>query len=147
MDVCELLRTHHEGMLQHADEMADTADPVAAKDAYRALRDVVNRHARAAQAVVYDTLKHLDDDASATQGLKAEIELGICEDLLAQMARGNADSRAWRAKADVVRGLLRRHVHGEHQLLVPLLRQQFTDAQREALGRRFDKRNTALLAA
>ena len=145
MDICELLRRDHAEAVGLAKQVTQAEDVLHAKDLYRALRLALTAHARAEESVVYAAIDQLGLATSAPGIRENEVEHSLCDHLLAKMTRGRPDHPGWRARAVVIHDLLVRHVDNEHRTLLRQIDEQFTPAQRDALGLRFAARKATLL--
>ena len=147
MDIRDLLRKDHVEALRLAKHMSETNDAASAKNAYKTLRTELTAHSRAEEAVVYAALNKLGVKDATEMGHEGEVEHGLCDELLTQMARGGADKDTWKAKATVVCELLEHHVEEEHTEMFPLLAKHFSAEERVAMGAKFEARKRTLLAA
>ena len=66
-----------------------------------------------------------------------DVEHGLCDQLLAELARGKPESQTWKARAKVVLELLDHHIEEEHSEMFPLIGTHFSPEQRKSMGQRF----------
>lgn len=137
MDIRDLLKADHQTALELAHVMAESDVGDSAKRAHQKLRAALTVHNRAEEAVVYSALKRLDHDTAVGMAHEGDVEHGLCDQLLAEMARGKPDTPLWKAKAKVVMELLAHHIEEEHAQMFPLLGQHFSAQQREDMGLHF----------
>jgi hemerythrin-like domain-containing protein len=145
MTIDTLIRQDHTVLLKQAKAMSTTDKPVQARAHYKALQALLEAHSRAEEAVVYRALDRLGMATVREATQEGEVEHSLCDHLMAQLAKGKADSALWKARAKVVYELLVHHIEEEHQEMLPLLEKHFNVAQREALAKRFEQRKGALM--
>lgn len=144
MTIDTLIRQDHSALLQHAKAMSTADDPAKARASYTALKALLVAHSRAEESVVYRALDKLGLPTVQEATQEGEVEHSLCDHLMAQLARGKADSALWKARAKVVFELLDHHIEEEHQEMLPLLDKHFDTARRAALAKRFEARKAAL---
>jgi hypothetical protein len=147
MTIDTLIRQDHTALLKQAKAMSSTDDPALARANYTALKALLVAHSRAEESVVYRALDKLGLTTVREATQEGEVEHSLCDHLMAQLARGKADSALWKARAKVVFELLDHHIEEEHDDMLPLLEQHFDAAQRAALATRFEARKAALMGA
>lgn len=145
MTIDTLIRKDHTALLKQAKAMSTTDKPAQARASYNALKALLVAHSRAEEAVVYRALDKLGMATVREATQEGEVEHSLCDHLMAQLAKGKADSALWKARAKVVYELLDHHIEEEHQEMLPLLDKHFDAAQRAALAQRFEARKTALM--
>ncbi|EHR69308.1 hemerythrin HHE cation binding domain-containing protein [Burkholderiales bacterium JOSHI_001] len=147
MDITELLQQDHDALLRLARQMGQQDEADAAKALYRELRNLVTAHSRAEEAVVYRALDKLGQKKISDATEEGQVEHGLCDHLLMLMARGRAETAAWKAKAVVVHELLDHHVQEEKDEMFPVIRKHFDDEARATMGKLFEQRKALLLAS
>lgn len=145
MTIDTLIRQDHTALLKQAKAMSTANNPLQARACYKALKGLLEAHSRAEEAVVYRALDRLGIATVREATKEGEVEHGLCEHLMAQLAKGKADSALWMARAKVVYELLDHHIEEEHQEMLPLLDKNFDKAQRAVLAKRFEARKAALM--
>ena len=137
MDILDLLKADHQAALELARVMAKSDDGDTAKRAQKKLRAALTAHSRAEEAVVYSALKRLGNDKALEMAHEGDVEHGLCDQLLAELARGKPESPSWKAKAKVVLELLDHHIEEEHSEMFTLIGTHFSPEQRKGMGQRF----------
>lgn len=140
MDIRDLLNADHHAALEPACVMAEFAVGDTAKRAHQKLRAALTARSCAEEAVVYSALKRLDHDKAVGTGHEGDVEHGLCDQLLAEIARGKPEGPIWKAKAKVVTELLDQHIEEEHAEMLPLLGKHFSAQQRKDMGLHFKAR-------
>jgi hypothetical protein len=138
MDIRTHLKADHEQALAVAQEMAETDDAQHARTLYKELKAALTAHSRAEEKVVYAALNRSKREDAVEMAHEGEVEHGLCDELLAQMARGKSDSQTWKAKATVVHELLEHHIEEEHDEMFKQLGELFSAAELAAMGERFE---------
>jgi len=137
-DVRTLLRRDHDEALQLARDMVESESGDERRTLFRRLKPALYAHARAEEREVYDLLlrgRAGDMREFAHEGC---VEHGVLDELAEKMSRSRkTESDEWRAHAKVLLKLLEHHVEEEHTQMFDALAEQFSDDEREALGRRF----------
>lgn len=137
-DVRERLRRDHEALLAQVDRLRGQNEATRALRELRALRRSWVIHALAEETVVYAALEPADiastGDARAGERF---VEHEIVEELFAKMDRVRAATVEWRARLNVARDLIARHIDSEHDLLFPRIERRFDASERAELARRF----------
>jgi len=147
MDIRNCLKKDHVEALATAQEMSATDSPERARSLFAALRVALTAHSRAEEKIVYNALKRSKRDDAVELAHEGEVEHALCDDLLAQMARGKANSENWKAKATVVYELLQHHIEEEHAEMFKQLGELFTAAELSAMGERFEAAKDMLVSA
>jgi hemerythrin-like domain-containing protein len=105
----------------------------------RDLRQAWKIHTLAEEIVVYRALESVEaaNDSDSLAGRRF-VEHELIEGLFDKLSRGKVRTSEWKARLDVLRELLMRHIEAEHEVLLPALAQRF-DAQHLAeMARQFD---------
>ena len=138
-DVREKLREDHEATLAEADRLRAERDDQRSLFLLRQLRRSWVIHALAEETVVYRALEGAEGPAFAgTRSDERFVEHELVEALFEKLARLKPGSQEWRARLNVARDLIARHIESEHDELFARLGRQF-DAQGLAdLGGRFE---------
>ncbi|MEO8506206.1 MAG: hemerythrin domain-containing protein [Betaproteobacteria bacterium] len=138
-DVRTLLRRDHDEALQIARDMYESESGDERRALLRQLKPVLYAHTRAEEREVYDALQKLrDGDEAQDIAHEGYVEHGVLDDLLERMSKSRkTESEEWKAHAKVLLEILERHIEDEQATMFDILAEQFSDDQREAMGRRF----------
>lgn len=138
-DVRERLREDHEATLAEADRLRAERDDQRSLFLLRQLRRSWVIHALAEETVVYRALEGAEGAGLAgTRSDERFVEHELVEALFEKLGRLKPGSQEWRARLNVARDLIARHIESEHDELFARLGRQF-DAQGLAdLGARFE---------
>ena len=145
MDIRILLKKDHLEALKTAKTMSQTNDAEKARALFKELKMALTAHSRAEEKVVYGALKRTKVDKAVDMAHEGDVEHALCDDLLAQMTRGKADSATWQAKAKVLHELLEHHIEEEHEEMFAQLEKQFSDDELSAMGERFEAAKESLM--
>ena len=135
-DVRDLLRLDHEAVLADLDALRDSGDARETLARLRLLRRKWVIHALAEETVVYNALEGLQG-VSSTRAAERFVEHELVEGLFDKLADGRPGTIEWRARLNVLRSLIARHIDGEHEDLLARLATRFDTARLEDLGQRF----------
>ena len=137
-DIRERLRKDHEATLAEADRLRAERDDQRSLFLLRQLRRSWVIHALAEESVVYRALEGAEGAAFAgTRSDERFVEHELVEALFEKLARLKPASQEWRARLNVARDLIARHIESEHDELFARLGRQFDADGLEELGRRF----------
>jgi hemerythrin-like domain-containing protein len=145
MTIVTLLRKDHGELLAQAKAMSTAQDPTQARACYTALKALLVAHSRADETVVYRALDSLGIPTVQAATQEGEVEHGLCDHLMAYLARGKPEAALWKARAQVVYELLEHHIEEEHTDMLPLLSKHFSAEERAALGHSFEARKRELM--
>jgi hemerythrin superfamily protein len=138
-DVRERLRKDHEATLAEADRLRAERDDQRSLFLLRQLRRSWVIHALAEESVVYRALEGAEGAAFAgTRSDERFVEHELVEALFEKLARLKPASQEWRARLNVARDLIARHIESEHDELFARLGRHFDAHGLEELGRRFE---------
>jgi hypothetical protein len=135
-DVRDLLRLDHEAVLADLDALRDMSDADATLARLRLVRRKWVIHALAEETVVYNALEGLQG-VSSTRAAERFVEHELVENLFDKLAAGRPGTIEWRARLNVARGLIARHIEGEHEDVLARLAIRFDSARLADLGQRF----------
>ena len=134
-DVRDQLRRDHEQALAELDALRAEKDDRECRARLAELRQLWMVHALAEETVVYRALEGVTGPGARADERFIEHELvGGLFDKLAQARSGSLE---WRARLNVVRELMERHMQAEHDELFARLARRFDAGQLAELGRRF----------
>jgi hypothetical protein len=134
-DVRDQLRKDHERALAELDALRAESDERRAVSRLRALRQAWMVHALAEESVVYRALEGVPPSGARADERFIEHELvGGLFDRLAQARPGSLE---WKARLNVVRGIMARHMQAEHDELFGQLARRFGASELAELGRGF----------
>ena len=136
-DVRDLLRLEHEAVLADLDALRDAND---ARETLARLARVRRKwmiHALAEETVVYNALEGLQGVSSA-RAAERFVEHELVESVFDKLATGRPGTLEWRARLNVVRNLVSRHIEDEHEELLARLATRFDATRLVDLGRRFE---------
>jgi len=136
-DVRELLRHDHDAVLADLDALPQAGDATETLARLGRGRRKWMIHALAEETVVYNALEGLQGVAS-TRAAERFVEHELVESLFDKLATGRPATIEWRARLNVLRTLVARHIEGEHEELLTRLATRFDSARLADLGQRFE---------
>jgi hemerythrin-like domain-containing protein len=123
-DVRDVLRLDHEAVLSELEQLRVAQD---ARDAIARLQRLRRRwviHALAEETVVYNALEGLQGVAS-TRADERFVEHEIVEGLFDKLTRARPGTLEWKARINVARNLITRHIANEQEDVFTRLERQF----------------------
>jgi hemerythrin-like domain-containing protein len=91
-------------------------------------------HTLAEETVVYRALEGVE----AANAGRRFVEHELIEGLFDKLTRAKAGSSEWRARLEIARELIMRHIEAEHEVLFPALAQRFDAAALAEMARQFE---------
>ena len=138
-DIRERLRQDHEATLAEVERLRAGKDDPQSSSLLRELRRAWVIHALAEETVVYRALEGAEGRVPPdTLAGERFVEHELVEGLFEKLSRVKPGSLEWRARLQVARDLIARHIEAEHQDLFVRLERHFDAAGRAELARRFD---------
>ena len=138
-DIRERLRQDHAATLAEADRLRAERDDQRSLFLLRQLRRSWVIHALAEESVVYRALEGVEGGPSAgTRSDERFVEHELVEALFDKLAHLKPGSHEWRARLNVARDLIARHIESEHDDMFGRLSRHFDAAGLADLGRRFE---------
>jgi hypothetical protein len=138
-DIRTLLKLDHDELLQLVRDLCESESGDERRALLRQLKPALSAYTRAEQREVCDALLRgaQDDDAHAIAH-ETSVAHGVLDDLVERMTKSRkTESDEWRAHAQVLQELLIQYVEKEQRRLFNFLTAQFSDDERETMGRRF----------
>ncbi len=136
-DIRERLRSDHEQTLADADRLRTEQDGDRSLFLLRQLRRTWVIHALAEETVIYRTLEGVEGHTGAHSDERF-VEHELVEGLFDKLARLRPGTHEWKARLNVTRDLIARHIENEHCDLFARLARHFDAAQLNEMGRCFE---------
>ncbi len=135
-DIREHLRTDHERTLADADRLRAEQDGERSLFLLRRLRRAWVIHALAEETVIYRALEAVEGRAEPNSDERF-VEHELVEGLFEKLARLRPGTHEWRARLNVARDLIARHIENEHCDLFARLARRFDAEELAEMGRCF----------
>lgn len=139
MDIRDVLRDDHRQMQELAAHICESTDPLQTKKLFFQFKELLTRHSRAEERVVYTALSGTEEQEAMTLACEGGVEHGLVDRLLQQNTRGRADNVEWRARMKVIREMLDHHVEDEERAIFDALGRLFDHRDLEKMGERFEE--------
>ena len=136
-DVRDVLRLDHEAVLSDLEGLRIETDASEALARLQSLRRRWVIHALAEETVVYNALEGLQGVAS-TRADERFVEHEIVEGLFDKLSRNRPGTLEWKARINVARNLIVRHIESEHEELFARLATRFDRTRLAELAQRFE---------
>ncbi len=138
-DIRDQLRRDHESALADLEALRAEASEPRSQAILRRLRRSWVIHALAEETVVYRALEGAEPSVeSKTRADERFIEHELVEGLFEKLSRCRPGSLEWRARINVARSLMQRHIETEHDDMFAQLAKHFDAAALAEMGRRFE---------
>jgi hemerythrin superfamily protein len=135
-DIRDQLRRDHELALAELEALRRESDERRCHAMLGDLRQTWKIHTLAEETVVYRALENIEatDDPAGRRFVEHE----LIEGLFDKLTRTRADTSEWRARVEVARELIMRHVEAEREVLLPALALRLDSARLVEMGRQFE---------
>ena len=137
-DIRDQLRRDHELALAELEALRQECDEQRCHAMLAELRHAWKVHTLAEETVVYRSLESLEAANDDSLAGRRFVEHELIEGLFEKLSRGKPRSSEWKARLDVARELIMRHIEAEHEVLLPALAQRFDAARLAEMARQFD---------
>jgi hemerythrin superfamily protein len=136
-DIRERLREDHARTLADADRLRVEQDADRSVFLLRQLRRSWVIHALAEETVIYRALEGVEGRAEPHSDERF-VEHELVEGLFEKLGRLRPGTHEWRARLNVARDLVARHIESEHNDLFTRLERRFAAEELAEMGRRFE---------
>jgi hemerythrin superfamily protein len=133
-DIRDQLRRDHQLALAELEALRRECEEHRCIAMLRDLRRAWIVHTLAEETVVYRALEGVE---GANAGRRF-VEHELIEGLFDKLTRTKAGTSEWRARLEVARELIMRHIEAEHEVLFPALAQRFDAAALAEMARQFE---------
>jgi hemerythrin-like domain-containing protein len=137
MDILDELRTDHRNVRELLDRLVatDTKDKELWNNIVASLRDELIPHARAEEAILYNSLRDCgSDEARIGHAYTEHME---AEGILRTLQVTDAVGFNWKAAAEKLKDALEHHIAEEETTVFAAARNAFNDEERAAMGEAF----------
>jgi hypothetical protein len=141
--IFDVLRRDHARVVQLLDDLEETSDDATAtrEDLFRRLRDELDFHSRAEEAVVYSQFQRIGPTRQRV--LDSIEEHHVVTVMLGELDAMAKDHERWLAKLRVLGDAVRRHVEQEEQELFLQMAQMLDAEQTREAGSEFSRQKQA----
>jgi hemerythrin superfamily protein len=134
MDIREQLRRDHQKALAELDGIARESDAHRSQVRLARLRRAWMVHALAEESVVYRVIEGVSPASRADERF---VEHELVEGLFEKLSRARPGTLEWRARVNVVRELMARHIQSEEGTMFVDLDERFSAEELVDMGRNF----------
>jgi hemerythrin superfamily protein len=136
-DIRDQLRRDHELALAELDALRRESDEHRCHAMLGDLRQAWKIHTLAEETVVYRALENVEATDDSDSGRRF-VDHELIEGLFDKLTRTKAGISEWRARVEVARELIMRHIEAEHEVLLPALAQRLDSTRLFEMGRQFE---------
>ena len=138
MEITDALHADHDNLKDLLTTIVDGEDAAEIKAAFTEFADLLARHAKAEEKVVYDALIGTNDEETGMDAYEGYTEHMLADTLLAKLKAGaDPTSIEWRAEAQVMQEILAHHIKEEENKIFGDVKDAFERDAREAMGAEF----------
>jgi hemerythrin superfamily protein len=139
MEITKALHTDHQQLKKLIRAVNKSEDGDERRRLFTEFADLLTRHSKAEEKVVYDALIATGEEEEEEAGYEGYTEHGLAETLLTQLkAGGDPLSPEWSAKAKVLMEMLDHHIKEEEDEVFTQVKEDFDTAERKEMGEAFE---------
>jgi hemerythrin superfamily protein len=140
MEITDALKEDHDELKDLIATVNESDDAEEIKMAFTQFAELLAKHSKAEEKVVYDALIGTGDEESETEGYEGYTEHMLAETLLKKMQAGaDVTGPEWKAEAKVMQEILEHHIEEEEDEIFDAVEDNFEDSQREEMGTEFER--------
>lgn len=147
MEITKALKTDHQELKRLIKAVNQSEDGEERKQLFTQFAELLIKHSKAEEKVVYDALIETGEEEEEEQGHEGYTEHMLAETLLKKLKSG-ADpmSPEWSAEAKVMMEILEHHIEEEEDEIFASVKQDFDDEERDEMGEAFESEKEAVKA-
>ena len=140
MEITKALQTDHDKLKSLLSTIVDGEDAKEIKTAFGAFADLLARHSKAEEKVVYEALTGTCKEKVELTAHEGYTEHMLADTLLAKLKDGTSPkSIEWRAEAQVMQEILTHHIREEEGKIFDDVKSNFNHEVREEMGDAFER--------
>ena len=140
MEITEALKEDHDELKDLIATVNESEDAAEIKMAFTQFADLLARHSKAEEKVVYDALIGTSDEEVEKDAYEGYTEHFLAESLLKKLQAGaDPTGPEWKAEAQVMQEILEHHIDEEEEKIFDDVEDNFEDDEREAMGAEFER--------
>ena len=140
MEITDALKEDHEELKALIATVNDSADSEEIKMAFTQFAELLGKHSKAEEKVVYDALISTGDEETEMEGYEGYTEHMLAETLLKKLKEGaDVTGPEWKAEAKVMQEILEHHIEEEEDEIFDAVENNFEDGEREEMGVEFER--------
>src|SRR4051812_29669975 len=139
MEITKALKTDHQQLKKLIRAVNKSEDGGERKRLFTEFAELLTRHSKAEEKVVYDALIATGEEEEQESGHEGYTEHMLAETLLKKL-KGGADpmSPEWSAEAKVMMEILEHHIQEEEDEIFSQVKEDFDTAERKEMGDAFE---------
>ena len=147
MEITEALKADHEKLKSLIATVNDSEDAGEIETAFTEFAELLAKHAKAEEKVVYDALIGTSDEEVEKDAYEGYTEHFLADSLLKKLKAGvDPTGPEWKAEAQVMQEILEHHIEEEEDKIFEDVEDNFEDDQREAMGTEFARLKETIAA-
>jgi hemerythrin superfamily protein len=140
MDITNALKEDHDELKELIATVNESDDAAEIKMSFTQFAELLAKHSKAEEKVVYDALIGTGDEENEMEGHEGYTEHMLAETLLKKMQQGaDVTGPEWKAEAKVMQEILEHHIEEEEDEIFDAVDDSFDNDQREAMAAEFEK--------
>ncbi|UVO54066.1 hemerythrin domain-containing protein [Sphingomonas sp. SUN039] len=145
MEITKALKEDHKELKSMLDTINSSEDAVEIRTTFEAFAELLGKHSKAEEKVVYDALIGTGDDETEVDAHEGYTEHMLADTLLKKLKAGTDPlSAEWRAEAQVMQEILEHHIKEEEDTIFDDVKDNFESNEREEMGAAFEKLKEAV---
>lgn len=139
MEITKALHTDHQQLKKLIRGVNKSEDGEERRRLFTEFAELLIRHSRAEEKVVYDALIRTGEEEEEEAGYEGYTEHGLADTLLKDLKKGSDPmSPEWSAKAKVLMEMLEHHIQEEEDEVFTQVKEDFDTAERKEMGEAFE---------
>ena len=147
MEITKALHTDHMELKKLIKAVNKSEDGEERKRLFTQFAELLVKHSRAEEKVVYDALIKTGEEEEEEAGYEGYTEHGLADSLLEKLKAG-ADPRSpeWSAEAKVMMEILEHHIKEEEDEVFSQVKEDFDTSERKDMGDAFEAQKEQMKA-
>lgn len=147
MEITKALHTDHQQLKKLIRAVNKSEDGDERRRLFTEFAELLVRHSRAEEKVVYDALIRTGEEEDEEAGYEGYTEHGLADSLLAKLKKGDDPmSPEWSAQAKVLMEILEHHIKEEEDEVFTQVKEDFDTAARREMGDAFEAKKEQVKA-
>ncbi len=140
MEITKALKEDHQELKALIKTVNDSENAGEIKTAFTRFAELLGKHSKAEEQVVYDALIKTGEEEEEQDGYEGYTEHMLAETLLKKLKAGaDPTGPEWKAEAKVMKEILEHHIKEEEDAIFSDVKDNFDTAERDAMGSRFEE--------
>lgn len=140
MEITKALHKDHRQLMKLIRRINSSDDAAERKKLFPEFAELLARHSKAEEKVVYDALIKTGEEDQEEMGYEGYTEHGLADSLLKKLKKDDDPTAPeWSAEAKVMMEILEHHIKEEESEVFSQVKDDFDHDQREQMGEAFEE--------